>query len=325
MRRGLGALLVAAALSPADAAAEEYRLFQLGDGRSFAATILATEADGLRVRVPQGEMLVPFGLLQDMVPIQKSDYDAQPDWVVYLAAETPERRADLVAVFESVPHVSVVGEAGVRPLLSASQEAAAASCGVALDCLVAATAAAPWMWVVTARSEGPELVVEGAVNRGKTRNTLRLSQADRQRLAYAAYDVLEVVKVEPEPVIALIHDPPLPDVAQDIPRELSRQRIIGWSFVPLPGLPSLLQGDGGGFATACAIVAPATVLWVGAVGQNTQSRAQHLAFAAGGFYAATVAANQVFGLRSQDRAATVSVLPSSSGQGAFVGLTVQSK
>ena len=89
---------------------------------------------------------------------------------------------------------------------------------------------------------------------------------------------------------------PKSDVASDA-------KLFGMSFVPLPGYPSLRQGDTAGFALSMAVVLPATAGWIGATGKNAQSVPEHAAMSIGGFYVATVAINQLFGKRSRDRAA----------------------
>ena len=70
---------------------------------------------------------------------------------------------------------------------------------------------------------------------------------------------------------------------------------------------------------------PATVLWVGATGQNAQSVGGHVAVGVAGFYAATVVANQAFGMRSFERGGggdiVVGVTPTEEG-GAGVQVTL---
>ena len=48
-------------------AVEDYREITLVDGRVFVGEVTATEAGGLRTKLPQGTLLVPC-LTQDMVP-----------------------------------------------------------------------------------------------------------------------------------------------------------------------------------------------------------------------------------------------------------------
>ena len=105
---------------------------------------------------------------------------------------------------------------------------------------------------------------------------------------------------------------------------MTRDRVLALSFVPIPGYPSLAQGDAAGFGLAVAAVVPATALWVGATGKSAQSPAGHVALGAAGYYAATVAANQALGFRTFRRGEStlaVGVAPTEQG-GTSVRLTV---
>ena len=108
---------------------------------------------------------------------------------------------------------------------------------------------------------------------------------------------------------------------------MSDSKVFGLSFVPLPGYPSLAQGDGAGFALSMAIVLPATAGWIGATGKNAQSTPEHAAMSFAGFYVATVAINQLFGMRSKRRKAKMAlgVQPVPKGKGAMVQVAMPLK
>lgn len=79
-------------------------------------------------------------------------------------------------------------------------------------------------------------------------------------------------------------------------------KVRALAFVPVPGFPSMLQGDWGNAGLSLAVTAPAVALWVGAATTTAEWRAESWAVSAGGAYAATVVVNQVMGMRSYRRA-----------------------
>lgn len=335
-------LPLAALLLPSLASAQEFRQFKLADGREFVARVVATEASGIRVRVPQGEMLVPFSQLADMVPVTQASYDNQTPWIVYVAAP-PESRSLIIDAFDAIPRVEVHGQPASRDVLSAAQEHEMRACNYDLECLVGVTAGLPWMWVVAARREGSEVVLSGAVTTGATRNRVRLSVVDAERVRYAALDILEVspaeeVVAETPPTVATAPTPPATTPAETPPATTpppanppttpiasrepdreptgdgpSRDRVMAMAYVPVPGLPSLMARDTAGFAASWLTVLPTTALFVGVSGQVATSGYQHAAFGVGGFYAATVLANQFFGARSIEKRPVLGVLPTEGG------------
>ncbi|MFK7928812.1 MAG: hypothetical protein AB8H79_11535 [Myxococcota bacterium] len=93
------------------------------------------------------------------------------------------------------------------------------------------------------------------------------------------------------------------------------------ALVPLPGYPSLKRGDSQSFAMAMAVAVPVTAGWVGLTGNEASSLPEHIALSAGGYYAATVAINHIFGQRTLRRT-TLTVAPNRGG-GATVQLSGQ--
>jgi hypothetical protein len=85
------------------------------------------------------------------------------------------------------------------------------------------------------------------------------------------------------------------------------------SFIPLPGYTSFAQGDTAGGLLSIVTVVPLTAAWTGVAGKTSQTSGEHVALSVGGFYVATVVANQVFGLNTQRRSVAASVAPVEGG------------
>lgn len=319
------------ALIAADvAAAGEYRVFTLADGRVLVAEVLATEASGLRVRVPQGETYVPFTQLVDMVDVDEAKYREQDDWYVYVAA-SEMYRSGFVATFEAVPNLRVLGTRGTEGVVRAEQLVKADACGTDIECVVdALTQPAVWYWVVVGELRGSEMVLQGAVTSGGTRTEERAPLMDPDAVRRATYEVIGLVP-PPKETVVVVPTPvpsPRPKPVRE-PREprapgvIGRERVTALSFAPVPGMPSLVRKDWAGFGMAVATVVPATAAWVGVSGKVAQSAPQHVALGLGGFYVSTVLANQVFGMRGLHDTPAVAVgpIPTQEG-GAGVGVTV---
>jgi hypothetical protein len=313
-------IAVALALWADPAAAQEteqYRSFKLSDGREFTAIILATEAAGFQVRVPQGEMQVPFAQLFDMIPVTKAEYDSQDDWVVYLAVP-PERQKGLASSFEVIPHVNVYGgpQAPSGTRITSDMEAKALACDLDVACIATALTGAPWVWIVTARQEASDLVFAAQTNQGTPRqNPVRAGMFNSDQVANAPWNVLELTPVAGETIG--------PTVVGNTDLIEKRAKAIKASFIPVPGMSALANKDMGGFGLAMATTIPATALWVGMVGKNTQSGAGLAAMSLGGYYAITVAVNQAVGLRGLKKptagGAAVGLAPTEGG-GAMITL-----
>jgi hypothetical protein len=302
-------------LTAAPAEAEEVRAFTLTDGRVFVAEVLATEGTGMRVRIPQGETFVSFDELADMAFAEATELEQQGDWYVFLAADATYR-AGFVTPYQSVAGLHLI-ESG-DPVLSAEEWRAATLCDTDRDCIVEALHGnAHWMWVVAARMEGSDAVFDGAVTTGETRTHTSAPRVDAEAVNQAALEAIELTWIPVESTSLVVDTTPEPEPVPKVrtprepkvrtPREpkartpMTRDRVATLSFVPLPGYTSLAQGDAEGFGLALATVVPATALWVGATGKNSQSVGAHVAVGLAGFYAATVVANQAFGIRSLDR------------------------
>jgi hypothetical protein len=329
-------LLLAFAFGSAWADDVQYRHLLLGDGREIEAIILKTDTTGFRVQVPQGEMTVGFDFLEDMRPSTKANYDAQPYWTVLLAAPD-ERINGLVAAFKVVPHIRVVtldtaSSAGITPAAVTKM----AACNLEIDCLAEAAKAAPWMWIVSAKQDGSNLSFRARTNKGtRFKSPIVASMIRSEAVVNAAWSALELTPSNGQK-LAVVTPPPVDtkkpptDVKKPTdgkkpadgkpakPGSFDRDRTVAMSFAPVPGLPSLANGDATGFGLAIATVVPATVAWVGVVGKNTQSAPSFVGVSLAGFYAFTVVANQAFGLRGHDKISSTATTGERKAQWAMI-------
>lgn len=294
----------------------QYRQLRLVDGRQFVAQIVSTESDGLALELPQGKALVPFDLLVDMLPSDALSYQSQPDWSVWIVAEDDADRSALLAAFGAVEGVRAmpVGEGVPEAVADQSRE-----CGTDLDCIARVSEESGWRWIVRARRKASgALQLTSRTNTTADPTTIDV-QAPLARVDQHVHELLSLERpYEPPPSVAV--DPvtvaPVEPVEVEGPviAKSDRRRVVVQSFVPLPGYPSLKRGDTKGFATALGLVVPATAIWVGAVGQGSQSPGEFTALSVAGFYGATVLTNQVIGQRTlQRQAAAVSVAPTERG------------
>lgn len=125
----------------------QYRELELSDGRQFRAEVLATEATGLRMRVPQGETLVSFELLVDIRPVTEADFEAQEPVTVWIHA--PEHLEQLTAVYASIPNV-VVASAASSEGVPAGMAYELGECGADFTCMTRAIDNDRFFWLVTA-------------------------------------------------------------------------------------------------------------------------------------------------------------------------------
>ncbi len=99
---------------------------------------------------------------------------------------------------------------------------------------------------------------------------------------------------------------------------LRKGSVAALSFVPAPGVPSLVQRDPGGAAVAAAVAVSTSVLWVSAVRATAQHPTEEWLLSIAGCYTASVLASHFAGLGSRERAgrlrATVAPLPRPSGE-----------
>ena len=135
------------------AAADEYRLISLADGRVLQAEIVATTAQGLSLRIPQGRMDVPFAAVRNLQPLDAVAFQGQPGWRVLVLpfsgtdkAAAEEARA---AVQDALGHLPAVTVGSLDSLASTGANVdALRACGQNLDCASSAAGAAGFTAVV---------------------------------------------------------------------------------------------------------------------------------------------------------------------------------
>ncbi len=334
------ALLLPALLLPLAASAQEYRQVTTIDGRDFIAEVVGSDENGFVLRVLPGTLRLPYAELAGMGDSDQAAFDSQAKWPVWVASTTSSR-AGFVGAIRAVDGVAVIGvdDTVASPTMIAEAQACALDLGCATDIFAAM---AP-VWVLRATLVGGEAIFETNVTGTEFTNVVRADRANLEAVGNAVYDALGLVA--PEGVmVQLPEDPPdttmvRPDlvVTEPVPDTMApdstgpdasdhsvtpppptrdtwtRERVMASSFVPLPGYTSFAQGDTAGGLLSLATVVPLTVAWTGITGKTSQTSGEHAALSIGGFYAATVVANQVFGLRTQQRTVAASVQPVDGG------------
>lgn len=307
------ALTVGLALSTRASAIEpQYRRVTLVDGRVISAEILATEAKGLRMRIPAGETLISFELLLDMVPISQAEYDAQPPWIVYFSVP-PEKEREIVELLQAVDGVTPQPVSVAANGITTTMAVNAGKCND-IGCMVEAVDEAPWMWVLMGSTSAP--------------NELRI-QAKLNTSPDAPYEATVPFK-ERDELWRVLHEamgltapatPKLTDGSRPTTdRTFDERKVVTLSFVPVPGLPSLAQKDMGGFGLAMGMFVPSTALCVGAFGVLGTSDPELIALTSAGLYTMIVFTNQVAGMRSLEKQRIgVTALPTRGGATVVLG------
>lgn len=306
-----GALAVLVGVLLADRAdAGEFRSFSISDGRTFVAEVLETQSDGIRVRTPQGQLTVPFSLLDDMSASDAASFDRQPAWRVVVAPGP--RQAALVAAVGKMSGIAVI----------APPPSQIGDCLPTDVVCLSGTISGGWAWVVV--HDPHTLTLTSAVSTGETQHVARAPTDDD--LAAVLYTLLELTPppverppVAPPPTVAVA--PPAPPSPPPPPVDdvWSPDRVARTALIPVPGLASLQQGDSGRFGAALAVTVPVTAVWIGATGSIAQSAPEHVVLSVGGFYAVSVAVSQAMGAASRGRA--LALLPVDGGAVVTVGVT----
>jgi hypothetical protein len=300
----------------------QYRILELTDGRTLTAEILGTEATGLSLRTPQGDSLVSFELLVDMQPTDAAGYQAQGDWVVYVAV-SKDLQASTLDLLEGIPGISSHPVGSAVNGLSADDANAALACDGRLDCLVDAASAASGMWILTSDTDAEgNRTLAGGLTQGRTRTEAKLDDDSRDALwsgIHQAIGLLPPSKAPPEAVSAM-------GSAPKAAGEMTPGKVTALSFVPLPGTSAIAQKDWGNVGLAWGIAVPSAALFVvgSAASQDKPDFGNpgFLLSAAGGSYLSIVFANQVTGMRAyqkgKDRKVGLSPMPVQGGGGAMV-------
>jgi hypothetical protein len=295
--------------------AGEFRSFSMSDGRTFVAEVLETQSDGIRVRTPQGQLTVPFSLLDDMSASDAAAYDLQPAWRVVVAPGP--RQALLVAAAGQMSGVAVI----------APPPSQIGDCLPTDVVCLSGTISGGWAWVVV--HDPTTLTLTSAVSTGETQHVARApTDGDLPAVLYTLLELTPppVVRppVAPPPAVAVAPPAPLspspsPSPSPSVDDVWSPERVARASLIPVPGLASLQQRDSARFGAALAVTLPVTALWIGATGSVAQSAPEHVALSVGGFYAVSVAVSQAMGAASRGRA--LSLVPVDGGAVVAVGVT----
>lgn len=322
-------------LLPVAASAQEYRQVTAIDGRVFVAEVVGSDESGFVLRVPPGTVRLPYAELAGMEDSDLVAFDTQPEWPVWIASSVGNR-AGFVGAIRAVDGVAVIGvdDTAASPAMIAEAEA----CALDLDCATDVFAAMAPVWVLRTTLVGGEAIFETNIAGTEFTNVVRSDRANPEAVGNAVYDALGVVppdgvvvQLPEDPVVAVV-DPIIPPTGPDpvdpidhsvtpppVTGTWTRERVLASSFVPLPGYTSFAQGDTAGGLLSVATVIPLTVAWTGVTGKTSQTSAEHAALSVGGFYVATVVANQVFGLRTQRRSVAASVAPVDGGAAIVLG------
>jgi hypothetical protein len=256
-------VLVTLALLAPDAHAQSapIRRTRLQDGREFVAEVLGTEATGLRVRVPAGEMLVSFEDLLEVKPIDASAYAAQSSWRVIVAA--PEDLAPAVeGMFNAMPGVIARPVGTPDPSFSQAQIDAMVACGSDVGCLRGVVKDLPWQWIVA---------VEASDGGGQV--TSQVSTADRTLPAVTPMAVVDAptlwTALHASIGLSAPTSPPpsVPGFQAKPPKPRPTGPAVASdasAFVPIPGWTSFQSGDSGRGAVAVVGTIGFTALSAGA-------------------------------------------------------------
>ena len=278
--------------SPASAQdRRQFRKLELTDGRTLTAEILSTEPTGLMLRTPQGDSLISFEVLRDMSPTDELTYKSQTDWLVYI--DLPDRleptAVELLGAIEGID-AATVGQtfAGLRP----EQAAEARACDGTIGCIADAVKGAPWMWIVTARDDAHDGALRSGLSSGGSRSSTPLESESRDALWTSLHESLGLQAPNtgaPKPTKS----------TSSSGAPFTKEKVAAFSFIPLPGAPSLAMKDGGNAALAWGIAVPAAGAFAGAsYAAASDSPGEMVGMMAGGFYVATVFANQITGMLS---------------------------
>ncbi|TVQ93171.1 MAG: hypothetical protein EA397_05195 [Deltaproteobacteria bacterium] len=329
----LSALLCAPLLPVAALAApENVREVTLNDGRVLYGEVVTTEPSGVRLRVPQGDIIVPFHQLQNMQSAMPERYDSQRPWEFVVVGPETEREW-VERALRTIPQTFVSGDQGKPSALSTSLRKTAQSCAPSdLQCAMEAVRRDDsWQWIVTVEpGQGGTATLRARATTDGGGGVLKVDDISDPTVLLSGLDRLLNLRAVPDrnKAISTI----APHAPATAPKERKPRRSTSGAgassgalaaFVPVPGYTALKDGDMKGFGMAMAVTLPVTAAWVGVTGGQSQSAPEHIAMSAGGFYLTTVVVNQIFGVSSSGPTVGLSTTPS--GQGAQVGFSMPLK
>ncbi len=134
-------LLLFTVVSAAPAGAQEYRRISLPAGYTFVGEVVGTTHTGMQLRIPSGELDIPFDLAPEIAPATAEEMEQQPPlWVVVVDTKSPpdlvdratEINAALMQRFRAIPHTRVAGVGS----LPDPHRAELAECGQSVGCMI---------------------------------------------------------------------------------------------------------------------------------------------------------------------------------------------
>ncbi len=311
-------VLAAMLMLPALASAGEYRRLVVFPGLPIEGEILSTEADGFVLEVAQGAWFVPFDSIEDMVNLD-SPPSAPVPWTLVLGGEGLSVELAREA-FRSIPVVEVREPRAWDGDHPGSQ---AAACGTDLGCLTGAVSSAldapAWVYAAVAEPMGEgfrlraRLVSTGmGMDAQVALDSAPVAWTDAARAVLG----LEPTGEAPEAFEAALEEARVQlrsEAARASRHSWTPSRVTAWSFVPVPGLPSLLQKDYAGFGGALASTAALAAAWTWTSGRASTRTGEQIALATLGSYVSSVASSQLFGHLSLGRGSTgtttVAIMP----------------
>ncbi len=304
--------LVAFIFASQPAFSQEYRQIEWADGRVWAAEVLETDAEGMRLRMVQGEAIVPYSEIQAIVPIEEVVFHGAPAWTVEIlpveAGGDETLRLEAREVFD-VLHSHLDAMKGVE-VRGGRKVTRGTPPPVVDDCGIPSTVSVEDRWrngvdhIVVGHlhhaREGGRMLTLCSLSTAGSRPLQRLEMKGPGRLEEAQImgTLYRVLGLEPDgPLLmaaaleagsrgdvpkAAVYASPSPFPAEALP------------FVPLPGFPSLVARDMKRFGWAWAVVVPGTILaglWIAEAGF---SPGQVLFLTSAAYYTLTVTANRHF-------------------------------
>jgi hypothetical protein len=285
------------ALWLAVAEAAEYRRLELADGRVLVAEVVATDAKGLSVRVPQGRAQVPFDQVLRLDPVDQQLYQYQtplrvlvlPFGAVDATGAEAQGAADaLRAGFAGVHAVRVVGVSAAAGQLPPGRVASLTECGLDASCVVAQAAGADVDVVVMGTLAGAELTLASVY--------LDAPKAQRRVTSPAGGDPdapwLLLGYEREAPAAPATPSPKRPGAKP--PKTPARPASPALSLVPVPGLPAFVAGETGRGLLCVAVTVPMTALVVGAAGAAATDPGELALIGAAAWWAGSVVTNRAF-------------------------------
>ena len=297
---------IALASWQAYAAPIQYREIKLSDGRDFVAQVVETRAEGMWIRLPQGERLVPFTALEGMKPSDESAYLAQPTWQVAVVT-SPALFTDVTTTLNYIQGLDVwtVGMGWPASDIGIDQQARAAVCGRDLNCLVEALSDEEGRWVIVVEEDGNGARITSAWTGSTSRFERDLESSGQAALWSGLMSVMELDGVgnppkglgaaprtaQRQPVAA----PSEPKTLDEPKAPKSAAPAAHDRYVPVPGYVAIKRKDKQGLTRALAMTLPATAVWVAATGAHAQSPGAHAALGFVGFSTLAITSNHLFG------------------------------